>query len=145
MIYTQNGLLPGKVYKYTINNTDKDNAPYVIKPNAFGKQIPFCKTLISDTHAIAFGDNMFSFPNILSQYTKNVYQMKPGKKVTYYNIETPNYLTSLMNANGLPVETFAANQIPKELLCKYKLIKAGEPYYTRVLVDRKTFKDVQIS
>ena len=110
MIVLNNGkLAPAKVSKFTIEKTNKNTAPYLIKKNAFGNNVPNRDTIISPNHAIAFGKNKFSIPSILAKYNENITQLSTDSVQSYYHLETPDYFNSLMIANNMPVETYSGD------------------------------------
>ena len=134
MITLHNCVEKVKIIKNVYQKTTKETAPYMIEKDALAENIPFADTIVSPTHAIFFGKNMFSFPIALSECTDKIYQLPAGKKQIYYNLETPNYFNSLMMANGLLAETFVSDQVPKNHKLYY-FHKHG-PYYTRAVVKK---------
>jgi hypothetical protein len=134
MITLHNCVEKVKIIKNVYQKTTKETAPYMIEKDALAENIPFADTIVSPTHAIFFGKNMFSFPIALSECSDKIYQLPAGKKQIYYNLETPNYFKSLMMANGLLAETFVSNQVPKNHKLYY-FHKYG-PYYTRAVVKK---------
>jgi hypothetical protein len=71
-------------------------------------------------------------------HTNKVYRLPEGKLQIYYNIETPNYMNSLMNVNGLMAETFTGEQIPKTHQLLY--VNMGDIFYQRVVVEKSRLR-----
>lgn len=103
---------PVKVYKRTIHKTTERNVPYLIKKNALYLGVPSKDTVISMAHAIFNPKTQsYTFPVCLEKFGLNVHKLEPGQTQKYYNLETPNYLNSIMIANNMPVETYANKQL----------------------------------
>lgn len=66
---------------------------------------------ISGLHAIQDSNAMWQFPMGLAiQNTCNVTQHLPGRSVTYYHLECPNYYTDNIVANNVITESFRNRQ-----------------------------------
>lgn len=100
-----------KIHKTHISKSDSDTAPFLIPRNAFSHNVPDEDLHISGLHAVQDSNAMWQFPMGLAiQNTCNVTQHLPGRSVTYYHLECPNYYTDNIVANNLVTESFRNRQ-----------------------------------
>ena len=100
-----------KIHKTCISKTDSDTAPFLIPRNAFSHNVPDEDLHISGLHAVQDSNAMWQFPMGLAiQNTCNVTQHLPGRSVTYYHLECPNYYTDNIVANNVVTESFRNRQ-----------------------------------
>jgi hypothetical protein len=59
---------------------------------------------ISKHHCILIDGEYFNVPHNMPQLTQS--ELHAGQPITYYHIETDNYFTDTLVANGVPIETF---------------------------------------
>ena len=100
-----------KIHKTHISKSDSDTAPFLIPRNAFSHNVPDEDLHISGLHAFQDPNGVWNFPMGLAiQNRCNVTQHLPGRSVTYYHIECPNYYTDNIVANNLVTESFRNRQ-----------------------------------
>ena len=87
-----------EIYKSDIKTTI-DNSPYIIPAHYFSRNYPKKQFKISPLHAIATNKKAqeWCIPNI---HCKSLKRMPLGKKITYYHIELPNWLTDHITIEG---------------------------------------------
>ena len=59
---------------------------------------------ISKHHCVLIDGEYFNVPHNMPQLTQS--ELHVGQSITYYHIETDNYFTDTLVANGVPIETF---------------------------------------
>ncbi len=70
---------------------------------------------ISKHHCILIDGEYFNVPHNMPQLSQS--EIHIGQSITYYHIETDNYFTDTLVANGVPIETFTRlsfNQIKQQ-------------------------------
>jgi len=102
-----------KLHKTFIPKTNMLTAPYIIEPNAFGKDMPFNPVRLSPTHKILIGTNSWISPEWAIQTNNKIKQYGVGEPVTYYHIECENYFTDNIITEGLTVESFGTLESAK--------------------------------
>jgi len=103
--------VPVKIHKTFISKTDSDTAPFLIPKHALSSNIPDKDLHVSGLHAIQDETGMWQFPMGLAiQKLCNVTQHLPGRSVTYYHLECPNYYTDNIVANNVVAESFRNRQ-----------------------------------
>ena len=103
--------LPCKVYITEIDETTKENAPYVIPANTFGPRCPAKDLTISPLHAIQISRGVWQIPKMAASLYNGIRQTPSGSSCTYYHLEMPNYLTDNLVAEGTVVESYGARQL----------------------------------
>ena len=118
-----------EIYKSDIKTTI-DNSPYIIPAHYFSRNYPKKQFKISPLHAIATNKKAqeWCIPNI---HCKSLKRMPLGKKITYYHIELPNWLTDHITIEGETIvesfgKTFHGNL---DSVFYIKSLKTG--YYKR--------------
>ena len=107
--------VPIKVYSTVISNTNHKNAPYLIQANSFSEHVPLKDIILSPLHAIQVGEKLWQIQKKAAKNNKNIQQIKLGKKVEYFHIETPDYLRDNIIVEGSIVESYGINYINKHL------------------------------
>ena len=103
--------VPVKIHKTFISKTDSDTAPFLIPRHALCNNVPDKDLHVSGIHAIQDSNAMWQFPMGLAiQKLCNVTQHLPGRSVTYYHLECPNYYTDNIVANNVVAESFRNRQ-----------------------------------
>jgi hypothetical protein len=123
-----------------VKETTKDNAPYIIPRNLFKQGIPSEDVYISPNHAIQIKPKVWIFPKNLEHPSNNVRQVKIGEPLTYYHIETPDYLTDTLVVEGLPVETYGRKHAHKVGYMKVDTIGG----YVRVYRDSIQSRNIRV-
>lgn len=103
--------LPCKVYTTEVDETTKENAPYVIPANTFAPRCPARELTLSPLHAIQLSRGVWQIPKMAATMYKGVRQVSIGSSCTYYHLEMPNYLTDNIVAEGTIVESYGARQL----------------------------------
>ena len=112
LIATSDGrALPCKVYVTEIDETIKENAPYLIPANTFAPRCPAKDLTLSPLHAIQLRRGVWQVPKIAATMYVGVRQLPVGSACTYYHLEMPNYLTDNIVAEGTVVESYGARQL----------------------------------
>jgi hypothetical protein len=124
MIKTPDGrAVPVRVFTTTVEKTTPETAPIRIGP-----------LRLSPNHTFKIGKG-WMFPLIAVNYgLHGAVREAPGAAVTYYHLETPNYLSDDLVVEGVVVESYGAKFVkahgirPEEL---YTLSSRG-PYFVRI-------------
>jgi hypothetical protein len=116
IITSDNRQVAANVYKFTIEKTTDKTAPITIKANAFAPRSPPNDVRLSPLHAIQRTKGVWDIPIKATKRYENVIQDEPGQSVTYYHIETPNYLKDNLVVEGAVVESFGNNYAKKHNL-----------------------------
>ena len=87
---------------------------------------------ISKHHCILIDGNYFNVPHNMPQLTQS--ELHIGQPITYYHIETDNYFTDTLVANGVPIETFTR--------LHFDQIKQQAEF---VVIDGHSFRKIQYS
>jgi hypothetical protein len=114
--------ITANVYKFTVPCTTDRTAPITIKANAFAPRSPPNDIRLSPLHAIQRSKGVWDIPIKAVKRYENVVQDAPGGSVTYYHIETPNYLKDNLVVEGAVVESFGVSY------CKKHGLKATDVY-----------------
>jgi hypothetical protein len=103
--------VPVKVFRFIVENTDKDTAPFLIHKNAFGPSSPKNELRLSPWHAFQIRPNVWMKAMSAFQLNpKSVQQYDIGKDVTYYHFEAPNFFKDNFICDGTVVESFGGSQ-----------------------------------
>jgi hypothetical protein len=137
IITTNEGPQQIVIHKSIIAKTTPSSAPYMIKKHAIKHNTPSRDTIISPTHMILLTNKRLSHPIHLSKHIDGIYQLAPGKKQVYYNIETSNFLTQVISANNLLAETYPGEQIPKTHQLLYISDKSHPSLLRKTIVSKK--------
>jgi hypothetical protein len=103
--------VPVRVYSYVVDKTDNVTAPIEISANAFGPKMPPRNLQVSPLHAVYKGNNTWELPYAAVKRYKGVKQLPFRQEVTYYHIETPNYMTDHLVVEGCVIESFGGNYV----------------------------------
>jgi sugar lactone lactonase YvrE len=103
--------LPCKLYITELDETTKENAPYLIPANTFGPRCPVRDLTLSPLHAIQIRRGVWQIPKAAATIYAGVRQLPVGAACTYYHLEMPNYLTDNIVADGTIVESYGARQL----------------------------------
>ena len=98
------------VFTTEISKTTSLNAPYTIPVKTFGATQKRSITL-SPRHAVQIHKGVWEIPEFATERYPQIKQAAPGKSVTYYHLECPNYFTDNIVANGIVAESFGARQV----------------------------------
>lgn len=120
------------VHKRHFTVATKETAPYRIRANTFANQPN--EICLSPHHALLSHSNTWQIPEFAAKLNSGVQQYGVGEPVTYYHIETANYFSDNLVAEGCVVESFcgkAAASIPKGTpLFKFNAAKNGFTRYS---------------
>jgi hypothetical protein len=122
IITSDNRQVAANVYNFTVPCTTYRTAPITIKANAFAPRSPPNDIRLSPLHAIQRSKGIWDIPIKAMKRYENVVQDAPGGSVTYYHIETPNYLKDNLVVEGATVESFGVGY------CKKHGLKATDVY-----------------
>jgi uncharacterized repeat protein (TIGR02543 family) len=95
-----------KLLKTTLSTTTLETAPYLVKPHAFGHNIPEAPLRLSPTHKIQLSKGLWTSPEKAALTNPLVSQYGVGEPVTYYHMECANYLKDNIVAEGAIVESY---------------------------------------
>ena len=123
-VLTSDGkVVPVNVYTTTLVTT-VETAPYRILANTFEEGVPKNNLCLSPYHAIKIGKDMWQVPVRAAEiYKSKISQYDVGKEITYYHLETPNYMSDHLICDGTVVESYAGDQ----MINKNKNIYAYQP------------------
>jgi hypothetical protein len=123
-VLTSDGkVVPINVYTTTLVTT-VETAPYRILANTFEEGVPKNNLCLSPYHAIKIGKDMWQVPVRAAEiYKSKISQYDVGKEITYYHLETPNYMSDHLICDGTVVESYAGDQ----MINKNKNIYAYQP------------------
>ena len=123
-VLTSDGkVVPVNVYTTTLVTT-VETAPYRILANTFEEGVPKNDLCLSPYHAIKIGKDMWQVPVRAAEiYKSKISQYDVGKEITYYHLETPNYMSDHLICDGTVVESYAGDQ----MINKNKNIYAYQP------------------
>jgi hypothetical protein len=113
--------VPVRVYSYIVDKTDNSTAPIQILAEAFGPKLPPRDLEVSPLHAVYKGNNLWEIPYMAMNRYKGIKQMPFRKEVTYYHIETPNYMTDHLVVEGCIIESFGGNYMKKHGLSSIEM------------------------
>jgi hypothetical protein len=133
IVTSENRIVPVKVYHFTISKTDEKSAPYTISAGAFGKNMPPRDIRVSGLHAIKKDKHTWELPMTAAIRNKGVVQDEVGGSVTYYHVETPNYLKDHLVVEGATVESFGLYFMKRNGLGNIQMYTWSSKYngYTR--------------
>jgi hypothetical protein len=133
IITSDNRIVPVKVYHFTLSKTDEKSAPYTISAGAFGKHMPPRDVRVSGLHAIKKDKYTWELPMTASLRYKGVVQDAVGGSVTYYHVETPNYLKDHLVVEGATIESFGMYFMKRSGLGNVQMYTWSSKYngYTR--------------
>ena len=136
LIATADGrALPCKMYITEIDETIKENAPYLIPANTFAPRCPAKDITLSPLHAIQLRRGVWQIPKIAATMYAGVRQMPIGSACTYYHLEMPNYLTDNIVAEGTVVESYGARQLAgRRVAYKFDDVVGG---FVRTITDAR--------
>uniref|UniRef100_A0A6C0HKE1 Hedgehog/Intein (Hint) domain-containing protein n=1 Tax=viral metagenome TaxID=1070528 RepID=A0A6C0HKE1_9ZZZZ len=118
--------VPVKIFKTKIAKTDEDTAPFVVAKGAISRNVPDEDLHVSGTHVIQDVRGMWQIPAGLATHPNSgVYQHLPGRPVTYYHVECPNFFTDDLIANNCVVESFRNKQGTSENSYEYDIDVGG--------------------
>jgi len=100
-----------KIFKTNIDKTNEDTAPFVVTKGAISNNVPDEDLHVSGMHVIQDAHGVWQIPAGLAMHPNSrVFQHLPGRSVSYYHIECPNYFTDNLVANNCIVESFRNKQ-----------------------------------
>ena len=111
ILTSDNRQVPVRIYTHTIDKTDNVTAPIEISAGAFGPNMPPRNLQVSPLHAVYKGNNLWEIPYAAAKRYKGVKQMPFRQEVTYYHVETPNYMTDHLVVEGCVIESFGGNYV----------------------------------
>lgn len=102
-----------KIYSTQVFAKNDETIPYIVKKKTYGA---FEDLYLSKHHCVLINDEYFDVPHRIGLELSDIkHQM-----ITYYHIETENYLYDTMIANGVVVETYGKYKVYEEVPNKYK-------------------------
>ena len=133
VVTSDNRMIGFKLLKKPILSTTTLTAPYLVKPGAFGKNIPAVPISLSATHKIQIRKGVWISPERASETNPLVKQYGIGEPVVYYHIECENFLKDNIIAGGAIVESYGSARAIKGLDVIYRWSTRMEGY-TRVSI-----------
>ena len=106
-----NRQVPVRIYTHTVDKSDNVTAPIEISAGAFAPNMPPRNLQVSPLHAVYKGNNLWEIPYSATKRYKGVKQMPFRQEVTYYHVETPNYITDHLVVEGCVIESFGGNYV----------------------------------
>jgi hypothetical protein len=104
-----NRSVPIRIYSSTIKQTTKMSAPIRIPAHTFAPSYPPNDIQLSANHAIQKSKKVWELPIHAMKRYSAIRQAPIGQSVTYYHIETPNYLKDNLIVEGSVIESLGAN------------------------------------
>jgi hypothetical protein len=118
--------VPVKIFKTKIAKTDEETAPFVITKGAISQNVPDEDLHVSGGHVIQDARGVWQIPAGLATHPNSgVYQHLPGRPITYYHVECPNFFTDDLVANNCVVESFRNKQGTSENSYEYNINLGG--------------------
>lgn len=105
--------VPIRMHSYSLEETTPATAPYFIPAGAMGSKAPAKPLHLSPLHAFQVRPNVWWCAKEAVKVSPKIKQYGIGESITYYHIECPNFLRDNLVADGVVVESFAANQLTK--------------------------------
>jgi hypothetical protein len=102
--------VPVKSYSFTVENTDKDSAPFLIPKNSISMSCPTADLRLSPWHAFQMKKGLWMKPMSALELGMPIKQYDHGKSVTYYHFEAPDYFKDNFVCDGTVVESFGVVQ-----------------------------------
>jgi hypothetical protein len=102
--------VPVKTYYFTVENADKDSAPFLISKNSISLGCPNADLRLSPWHAFQMKKGLWMKPMSALELGMPVQQYDLGKSVTYYHFEAPDYFKDNFVCEGTVVESFGVLQ-----------------------------------
>ena len=96
--------------KIVVESTNSMSAPYRISAGAFGKNKPAADICLSPHHKIQIGNGVWISAERAAKTNSKVRQYGLGESVTYWHIESNDYLKDNLVCEGLVVESLATNK-----------------------------------
>lgn len=100
-----------KAFSFTVENANKDSAPFLLPANSLGTSCPKADLRLSPWHAIQMKKGLWMKPMSAFELGAPIQQYDLGKSVTYYHFEAPNYFKDNFVCNGTVVESFGGKQL----------------------------------
>jgi hypothetical protein len=109
VLTSDNRSVPIRIYSSTIKQTTELSAPICIPAHTFSPSYPPHDIHLSPNHAIQKSKKVWELPIHAMKRYSAIRQAPIGQSVTYYHIETPNYLKDNVIVEGSVIETLGAN------------------------------------
>jgi hypothetical protein len=107
LVLTSDGRsVKASIYRFTIDYSTKETAPYCIQAGALGDYLPSRDLHISGNHAIQDAKRSWQIPKYLAKKNTQIQQHSLGSSVIYYHVECPNYMRDNIVAEGVTAESF---------------------------------------
>jgi hypothetical protein len=106
-------VVPIRMHSYSIESASASNAPFFIPAHALGHKAPAKPLRLSPLHAFQIRPNVWWNAREASRVCSKLTQFGIGEPITYYHVECPDFLGDNLVADGVVVESFAANQLTK--------------------------------
>lgn len=104
-----NRSVPVRIYSSTIKQTTEMSAPIRIPAHTFAPSYPPNDIQLSPNHAIQKSKKVWELPIHAMKRYSAIRQAPIGHSVTYYHIETPNYLKDNLIVEGSVIESLGVN------------------------------------
>jgi hypothetical protein len=118
------------IYRFTIEETTEETAPYCIQAGALGDYLPSRDLHVSGNHAIQDATGAWQIPKFLAKKNAQIQKHTIGSRVTYYHVECPNYMKDNLIAEGVTAESF--NHTKQSIVWK----KTTSGYARRIQADK---------
>jgi hypothetical protein len=103
--------VPVKAFSFTVENANKDSAPFLLPANSLSPSCPKADLRLSPWHAIEMKKGLWMKPMSAFELGMPVKQYDLGKDVTYYHFEAPNFFKDNLVCDGTVVESFGGLQL----------------------------------
>jgi hypothetical protein len=112
VLTSDNRIVNANMYRFTVDNTSEDTAPYNIQAGSIGPGLPFNDLHVSGNHAFQDAKGVWQIPKCLATSNNNIQRHNLGEQVVYYHVECPNYMNDHVLAEGITAESFNHSRQP---------------------------------
>jgi hypothetical protein len=103
--------VPVKAFSFTVENANKDSAPFLLPKNSLSPSCPKADLRLSPWHAIQMKKGLWMKPMSAFELGAPIQQYDIGKSVTYYHFEAPNFFKDNLVCDNTVVESFGGLQL----------------------------------
>jgi hypothetical protein len=90
------------ISSFSVKNASSNSSPICIRPNAFGKNMPFETLYVSPDHGMIVNGQKIAAKDLVNG--KSIYQDTTSLDIEYYHLEVDSH--SVLNANGAFAESY---------------------------------------
>jgi len=103
--------VPVKAFSFTVENANKDSAPFLLPKNSLSPSCPKADLRLSPWHAVQLKQGLWMKPMSAFELGAPIQQYDLGKSVTYYHFEAPNFFKDNFVCDHTVVESFGGLQL----------------------------------